>query len=175
MVNQQLSVSPHKTKADLRVSKLRAAKNRLVSALSSQLKSTRNSEIAEIRLLYGTAVSAEDRESAKAIKKTLIQAARVRFSEALSIGKAQLKARCDAAIIKARAIRDAKLIADKPPKVKHQTKADWLDQQRRERDRRAYAKIAAMLGIEASIDTESDDYKDDARELFYQPLKQQLK
>ncbi len=58
---------------------------------------------------------------------------------------------------------------------KKQTKAEWLQQQQIERDRRAYTKIAAMLGIEPDIDMESEFYLDDAREAFYQPLKQHLK
>ena len=64
--------------------------------------------------------------------------------------------------------------AKKPAKAKQQTRTEWLEQQRRERDHKAYAKIAAMLDIEADIDTDSDNYKDDARNLFYEPLKQQL-
>ena len=54
-------------------------------------------------------------------------------------------------------------------------KAQWLAQQKLERNRSAYEKIAEILGIEVSIDTDSDDYKDQARALFYQPLKRQLK
>ncbi|MGI8933417.1 MAG: hypothetical protein ACR2FS_05025 [Phormidesmis sp.] len=58
---------------------------------------------------------------------------------------------------------------------KKQTKAEWLQQQKIERDRRAYEKITAMLGIDTDIDMESEFYQDDAREAFYQPLKQYLK
>ena len=54
-------------------------------------------------------------------------------------------------------------------------KAQWLAQQKLERNRSAYEKIAEMLGIEVSIDTGSDDYKDQARALLYQPLRKQLK
>ncbi len=55
------------------------------------------------------------------------------------------------------------------------TKAQWAAQQKVERNRRAYEQIAKLLGIEAAIDTDEDDYKKQARELFYQPLKQRLK
>ena len=54
-------------------------------------------------------------------------------------------------------------------------KAQWLAQQKLERNRRAYEKIAEMLSIEASVDTDSGDYKEQARKLFYKPLKQLLK
>ncbi len=56
-----------------------------------------------------------------------------------------------------------------------QTRAEWLKQQKIERDCRAYANIAAMLGIEAAINPDSEDYKAVARDLFYEPIKQQLK
>ena len=52
--------------------------------------------------------------------------------------------------------------------------AEWARQQKIERDRGAYTKVAAMLGIEANVDMEGEDYKKVAREIFYQPLKQQL-
>ncbi|MGB3300036.1 MAG: DEAD/DEAH box helicase family protein, partial [Phormidesmis sp.] len=58
---------------------------------------------------------------------------------------------------------------------KQQTKAEWLAEQRVERDRKAYAQIAQMIGVEAAINTNSDDYKDQAREVLYQPLKKHLK
>ncbi|PZO13689.1 MAG: hypothetical protein DCF25_15770, partial [Leptolyngbya foveolarum] len=61
------------------------------------------------------------------------------------------------------------------PAPKTQTKADWLREQKLERDRRSYEKLAAMLGIEADIDTSAEDYKAQARAVFYKPLKQQLK
>ena len=54
------------------------------------------------------------------------------------------------------------------------TKAQWTEQQRVERDRQSYAKIAKLLGIEAAINTDDDGYKNQARERFYQPLKQLL-
>ena len=58
---------------------------------------------------------------------------------------------------------------------KPQTKAEWLKAQKVERDRRAYEKIAAMLGVETNIDIGTDDYKAIARDTFYKALKQQLK
>ncbi|PZO20378.1 MAG: hypothetical protein DCF25_06620 [Leptolyngbya foveolarum] len=60
-------------------------------------------------------------------------------------------------------------------KEKPQTKTEWLKAQKLERDRNAYEKTASMLGIEASIDTSAEDYKAQARAVFYEPLKQQLK
>lgn len=60
----------------------------------------------------------------------------------------------------------------KAPKL---SAAQWKEQQRIERDRRSYAKISAMLGIDAAINTDDDDYKKSARDIFYDPLKQQLK
>ena len=60
--------------------------------------------------------------------------------------------------------------AEKPP-----TKADWLKALKVERNRRAYEKVAALLGIKPNIDTHAKDYKAQARAAFYEPLKQQLK
>ena len=59
-----------------------------------------------------------------------------------------------------------------PPK---QSKAEWLKAQKVERDRQSYAKVAKLLNIEVDINTDDPDYKDQAREIFYQPLKQLLK
>jgi hypothetical protein len=56
-----------------------------------------------------------------------------------------------------------------------QSQAAWKRPQRIERDRSAYEKIVQQLGIKVDIDTDADDYKDQVRELFYEPLKQQLK
>ena len=58
---------------------------------------------------------------------------------------------------------------------KAMTKAQWAEQQKLKRDRQSYAKIAKLLSIEAAIDTDEDGYQQQARELFYQPLKQHLK
>ena len=55
------------------------------------------------------------------------------------------------------------------------TQKEWLKQQAIERDRRAYAKIGALLEIDLDIDTDGEDYKKQARAAFYHPLKQQLK
>ncbi|MGB3298661.1 MAG: DEAD/DEAH box helicase, partial [Phormidesmis sp.] len=52
--------------------------------------------------------------------------------------------------------------------------AEWARRQKIERDRRTYATIAAMLGVEANVDMEDEDYKKVARGIFYRPLKQQL-
>ena len=52
--------------------------------------------------------------------------------------------------------------------------AEWARQQKIERDRRAYASIAKMLGIEININMENSEYKKVARQLFYTPLKQHL-
>ena len=58
------------------------------------------------------------------------------------------------------------------PQVKPaQTKAQWAEQQKVERDRQSYAKIAKLLGIKANVNTDDPDYKNQAREIFYQPLK----
>ena len=58
---------------------------------------------------------------------------------------------------------------------KRQTKKEWLAQQRIERDRKSYAKIAAFLDIKTSIDVALSNYKETARDTFYKPLKKQLK
>lgn len=58
---------------------------------------------------------------------------------------------------------------------KEQTKAEWAKQQKVERDRKAYAQTAKLLGIEAALDTDYDNYKDHARAVFYEPLKRHLK
>ena len=60
--------------------------------------------------------------------------------------------------------------AEKPP-----TKAEWLKALKVERNRRAYEKVAALLGIKPNIDIHAKDYKAQARAVFYEPLKQQLK
>ena len=52
--------------------------------------------------------------------------------------------------------------------------AEWAKQQKIERDRRAYASTAKMLGIEININMEDSEYKKVARQLFYTPLKQHL-
>ena len=63
------------------------------------------------------------------------------------------------------------------PATPQQTQKEWLEQQRKERDARAYAQIAKLLGIKADIDLEQDreDYQADARTLFFKPLKKYLK
>ncbi|EDX82445.1 hypothetical protein S7335_1149 [Synechococcus sp. PCC 7335] len=58
---------------------------------------------------------------------------------------------------------------------RQQSQAEWKRQQRVERDRHAYARIAQLLGIEADINTDAPDYKNRAREQFYRSLKQLLK
>ena len=73
---------------------------------------------------------------------------------------------------RATAFQEAK---SKPQQPKKQTQAEWKKQQQHDRDRTAYAKIAAMLDIETDINTDDDDYKTVARNTFYQPLKQLLK
>lgn len=55
-----------------------------------------------------------------------------------------------------------------------QSAAEWARQQKLERDRRAYAKLAEMLGIEANVDMNSEGYKKTARDRFFEPLKRQL-
>ena len=61
------------------------------------------------------------------------------------------------------------------PAETRQSKAEWLKEQKIERDRQSYAKITKLLGIETVINTDEPDYKNQAREVFYQPLKQHLK
>ena len=56
-----------------------------------------------------------------------------------------------------------------------QTKAQWAEQQKIERDRQSYAKIAQILSMEVAINLDDPDYKVQARELFYQHLKHLLK
>ena len=55
-----------------------------------------------------------------------------------------------------------------------QSASEWARQQKLERDRRAYAKLAKMLDMEVNINAANDSYKKIARDIFYQPLKQQL-
>ena len=72
--------------------------------------------------------------------------------------------------------REDKSTTQPQPQVKPAlTKAQWAEQQKVERDRNAYAKVAKLLGIKANINTDDPDYKNQAREIFYQPLKQLLK
>ena len=58
---------------------------------------------------------------------------------------------------------------------KQQSQKEWKKQQRIEQDRQSYAKVAKLLTIKADINTDNSDYHNQAREQFYQPLKQLLK
>jgi hypothetical protein len=58
---------------------------------------------------------------------------------------------------------------------KPQTQAQWAKEQKLERDRAAYKKIAELLGVEVIIDLDAPDYKAQARESFYSLLKKETK
>ena len=104
---------------------------------------------------------------------------REQFAQAELISWAQFKAK-DVSQPIAQHSEDespSKAKADRPLKEakKLSAKAQWLKQQKLERDRRAYAKVAKQVGLEQIVDTDGDSYKAQARRLFYEPLKKHLK
>lgn len=123
-------------------------------------------------------ISREQFEQAKLITWAEFQAKNV--SQPIAIAQAEEKPCVKPASNPVAAVKalDAKPAAKAKPQQqsgKIQTRAEWKEQQKVEKHRRAYEKIGAILDIDVDIDMDDPDYKAVARNAFCEPLKSHLK